>query len=209
MLGLVKFVMVKGCETVTAVAESLMEGLWKLVVNTGAESGAFPDRVVARLVPLSVIVDAAKVPENVVVLPDAVWFAVLVLRLEMAVALVVDAADAEFETVSMAEMRVSRFCPASVAVDEKVTGAWKVDVLRTRSVLELFVPSVEFALAENAPLSLMDVDVSVPVKVGFELLILVARPWSTYAHDAAAVDEFPCVWVGTAIEENVLLPVIV
>jgi hypothetical protein len=55
------------------------------------------------------IVDAAKVPLNVVVLPDAVWFAVLVFRLEMGVALVVDAADAEFETVSMAEMRVSKF----------------------------------------------------------------------------------------------------
>ena len=110
MLGLVRFaLMVKGCETVTAVDVSLMEGLWKLVVNTGALVLALPDRVVARLVPLSVIVDAARVPENVVVLPDAVWFAVLVFRLVMAVELVVDAADAEFETVSMAEMRVSKF----------------------------------------------------------------------------------------------------
>ena len=110
MLGLVKFaLMVKGCETVTEVAESLMEGHWKDVVNTGALVLALAARVVARLVPLSVIVDAAKVPENVVVLPDAVWFAVLVFRLEMAVPLVVDAADAEFETVSMAEMRVSKF----------------------------------------------------------------------------------------------------
>jgi hypothetical protein len=108
--GVVRFpLMVKGCEMVTAVAESLMEGLWTLVVNTGALVLALAAKLDARLVPLSVIVDAAKVPENVVVLPDAVWFAVLVLRLVMAVALVVDAADAEFETVSMAEMRVSRF----------------------------------------------------------------------------------------------------
>jgi hypothetical protein len=110
ILGLVRFaLMVKGCETVTEVAESLMEGLWKDVVNTGALVLALAAKDVARLAPLSVIVDAAKVPLNVVVLPDAVWFAVLVFRLEMAVALVVDAADAEFETVSMADMRVSRF----------------------------------------------------------------------------------------------------
>jgi hypothetical protein len=110
MLGLVKFaLMVKGCETVTAVAESLMEGHWKDVVNTGALVLALAARVVARLVPLSVIVDAARVPENVVVLPDAVWFAVLVLRLEMAVALVDAEALAEFATVSVAEMRVSKF----------------------------------------------------------------------------------------------------
>jgi hypothetical protein len=110
ILGLVKFALiVKGCETVTAVAESLMEGLWKDAVNVGALVLALAAKVVARLVPLSVIVDAAKMPLNVVVLPDAVWFAVLVLRLVMAVALVVDAADAEFETDSMAEMRVSKF----------------------------------------------------------------------------------------------------
>ena len=108
--GVVRFALiVKGCETVTEVAESLMEGLWKLVVNTGALVLALAARVVARLVPLSVIVDAAKVPENVVVLPDAVWFVVLVFKLEMAVALVDAADDAEFATVSVAEMRVSKF----------------------------------------------------------------------------------------------------
>jgi hypothetical protein len=110
MLGLVRFpLMVRGALMVTVVDVSLMEGLWKDVVNVGALVLALDASCVARLVPLSVIVDAAKVPENVVVLPDAVWFAVLVFRLEMAVALVVDAADAEFETVSMAEMRVSKF----------------------------------------------------------------------------------------------------
>ena len=78
-------------------------------MNTGALVLALAARVVERLVPESVIVDAAKMPLNDVVLPDAVWFAVLVFKLEMAVALVVDAADAEFETVSMAEMRMSKF----------------------------------------------------------------------------------------------------
>ena len=82
-------------------------------------------------------------------------------------------------------------------------------VLQTKRVLELFVPSVEFPLAENAPLSLMDDAVSVPVKVGFELLILVASPVSTYAHDAAAVVPFAWLWVGTAIELNALEPVMV
>jgi hypothetical protein len=82
-------------------------------------------------------------------------------------------------------------------------------VLRTRRVLELFVPSVEFALAVNAPLSLMDDAVSVPVKVGFELLILVASPVSTYAQLAAAVDPFAWLWVGTVIELNDLEPVMV
>jgi hypothetical protein len=94
-------------------------------------------------------------------------------------------------------------------VDENVTGAWNVLVARTRRVLELFVPSVEFALARKAPLSLMDVDVSVPVKVGFELLILVASPVSTYAQLAAAVLPFACDWVGTVIELNDLEPVMV
>jgi hypothetical protein len=108
--GVVRFAAtVNGCEILIEVPESLMEGLWKDVVNTGALVLALPDRVVARLVPLSVIVDAARVPENVVVPPDAVWFAVLVLRLVMAVALVDAAALAEFATVSVAEMRVSKF----------------------------------------------------------------------------------------------------
>jgi hypothetical protein len=82
-------------------------------------------------------------------------------------------------------------------------------VLRTKRVLELFVPSVEFALAAKAPLSLMDVDVSVPVKVGLTELVLVASPVSTYAHDAAAVDPFAWLWVGTDIELNDLEPVMV
>jgi hypothetical protein len=76
-------------------------------------------------------------------------------------------------------------------------------------VLELFVPSVEFPLAVNAPLSLMDVDVKVPLKVGLTELVLVARPWSTYKQLAAAVVPFAWLWVGTDIEENVLLPVMV
>ena len=50
--GVVRFALiVNGCETVTAVAESLMEGLWKLVVNVGALMFALPDRVVAKDVP--------------------------------------------------------------------------------------------------------------------------------------------------------------
>jgi hypothetical protein len=110
ILGLMRFaLMVNGFEMLIEVAESLMEGLSKDVVNTGALVLALAAKDVARLAPLSVIVDAAKVPLNVVVLPYAVWFAVLVFRLEMAVALVVDAADAEFATVSVAEMRVSKF----------------------------------------------------------------------------------------------------
>ena len=110
MLGLVKVpLMVAEFEIMTAVPESAMLGLVKLLVKVGAERGALAAKDVERLVPESVIVDAARVPLNDVVLPDAVWFAVLALRLEMAVALVVDAADAEFETVSMAEMLVSKF----------------------------------------------------------------------------------------------------
>ena len=83
-------------------------------------------------------------------------------------------------------------------------------VARTRRVLELFVPSVEFPLAAKVvPLSEMDAAWSVPVNVGFELLILVASPVSTYAHDAAAVVPFAWLWVGTVIELNDLEPVMV
>ena len=82
-------------------------------------------------------------------------------------------------------------------------------VLRTRRVLELFVPSVEFALAVNAPLSLMLCAVKVPLKVGLTELVLVERPWSTYAQLAAAVVPFAWLWVGTDIELNALEPVMV
>jgi hypothetical protein len=51
--------------------------------------------------------------------------------------------------------------------------------------------------------------VKVPLKDGLTELVLVARPWSTYAHDAAAVVPFACNWVGTVIELNVLEPVMV
>jgi hypothetical protein len=82
-------------------------------------------------------------------------------------------------------------------------------VLRTRRVFALVVPSVEFALAVNAPLSLMLCAVKVSLKVGLTELVLVERPWSTYAQLAAAVVPFAWLWVGTAIEENVLEPVMV
>jgi hypothetical protein len=82
-------------------------------------------------------------------------------------------------------------------------------VARTRRVLELFVPIVEFALAVKAPLSLMLCAVKVPLKVGLTELVLVERPWSTYAQLAAAVVPFAWLCVGTVIELNVLEPVMV
>jgi hypothetical protein len=47
--------MVNGFEMLIEVAESLMEGLWKDVVNTGALVLALAAKDVARLAPLSVI----------------------------------------------------------------------------------------------------------------------------------------------------------
>ena len=48
-----------------------------------------------------------------------------------------------------------------------------------------------------------------PLNVGLTELVLVERPWSTYAHDAAAVVPFAWLWVGPDIELNVLEPVMV
>jgi hypothetical protein len=111
--GVVKFAAtVRGCETVTAVDVSLMLGLWKLVVNTGALVFALLPNVVASEVPERLKVDAASVPENVVVPPDAVWLVVFACRVPMDVALVDADAAAAVATVSTAEIRVSKFFPA-------------------------------------------------------------------------------------------------
>jgi hypothetical protein len=111
LLGLVKFaLMVVGFEMVTAVPESAMLGLVKLLVKVGAERGALAASVVAREVPERLmVVDAARVPENVVVFDDTVWFTVFPWRVVMAVALVDAVAAALVAAVSTAEILESRF----------------------------------------------------------------------------------------------------
>jgi hypothetical protein len=109
-LGLVKFaLMVVGFEMVTAVPESVMLGLVKLLVKVGAERGALAASVVARLVPERLMVDAARVPENVVVFDDTVWFTVFPWRVVMDVPFADAVAAALLAAVSTAESLVSKF----------------------------------------------------------------------------------------------------